>query len=100
MAGMYVAQLIFNDGTVNSQPVTVTITANPANQAPAVSAGPDQSITLPVSSVTLSGSATDDGLPNHTLTISWSVVSGLGTVTFSSPSTAVTQATFSAAGTY
>jgi RHS repeat-associated protein len=70
------------------------------NQAPVVNAGPNQTITLPTTSLILDGTATDDGLPNNTLTISWSKVSGPGTVTFSSPSTATTQATFSASGTY
>jgi RHS repeat-associated protein len=70
------------------------------NEAPVVSAGPNLTITLPTNSVTLNGSATDDGLPNNTLTISWTQVSGPGTATFSSPSTAVTQATFPVAGTY
>jgi len=95
MAGIYVVQLIVNDGTSNSQPVTVTITANP--QPPVVNAGPNQTITLPVNSVTLNGTATDNGAA---LTITWSVVSGPGPVTFSSPNTAVTNATFTSAGTY
>jgi len=70
------------------------------NAAPVVDAGPNQTITLPTNAVTLDGTATDDGLPNNTLTISWTKISGPGTVTFSRPSTASTQATFSAAGTY
>ena len=70
------------------------------NQAPVVDAGPGQTINLPANTVTLDGTATDDGLPNNTLTISWTKVSGPGTVTFSSPSTASTQATFSTFGTY
>jgi hypothetical protein len=70
------------------------------NQAPVVNAGPNQTVTLPTNSVMLVGTVTDDGLPNNTLTISWSKVSGPGTVTFSSPSTASTQATFPIAGTY
>ncbi|HEX7895364.1 MAG TPA: PKD domain-containing protein, partial [Terriglobales bacterium] len=100
VAGIYVAQLIVNDGTYNSQPVTVTITANAVNQAPIVNAGANQTSTLPANTVTLNGTATDDGLPNNTLTIAWSVVSGPGAVTFSNSSSAVTQATFSVAGTY
>src|SRR5208283_4334195 len=95
MAGVYVVQLIVNDGTSNSQPVTVTITANPL--PPVVNAGPNQTITLPVNSVTLNGNATDNGAA---LTITWSVVSGPGSVSFSSPNTAVTNAMFSSAGTY
>jgi RHS repeat-associated protein len=70
------------------------------SQPPVVDAGPNQTITLPVNTVTLNGSVADDDLPNDTLTISWTKVSGPGTVTFSSPSAAVSQATFSAAGVY
>jgi IgGFc binding protein/PKD domain len=95
MIGTYVVQLIVNDGTSSSAPVTTTITANA--QPPVVNAGPNQTITLPVNSVTLNGSATDNGVP---LTFTWSVVSGPGAVTFSNPSSAVTTATFGSAGTY
>jgi len=95
LIGTYVVQLIVNDGTSSSAPVTTTITANA--QPPVVNAGSNQTITLPVNSVTLNGSATDNGVP---LTFAWSVVSGPGTVTFSNPSSAVTTATFVSAGTY
>jgi RHS repeat-associated protein/uncharacterized repeat protein (TIGR01451 family) len=71
------------------------------NQAPVVSAGANQSVELPISTVTLTGSVTDDGLPlGGTITQQWSKLSGPGTVTFSSPTQLVTQATFSAPGTY
>lgn len=71
------------------------------NQPPSVNAGPDQTITLPVNTVNLVGTATDDGLPvGGALTVSWSRVSGPASVNFSNASTAVTTATFSAAGTY
>src|SRR5437879_13765109 len=70
------------------------------NQAPLVDAGPNQTITLPTNAVTLDGTATDDGLPNNTLTLSWTKVSGPGTVTFTAPSSASTGATFSVFGTY
>ncbi len=49
--GTYVAQLIVNDGVVNSQPSTVTISTN-AVQAPTANAGPNQSV-VPGSTVTL-----------------------------------------------
>jgi len=100
VAGAYVAQLIVNDGVYDSAPATVMITVNSPNQAPVVDAGQNQTITLPTNSVTLNGAVSDDGLPNNTLIISWTVVSGPGTVIFGDPSAAVTQATFSAAGTY
>ena len=71
-----------------------------ANRPPAVSAGPDQSITLPASAA-LSGTANDDGLPpGATLTTTWSQVSGPGTVTFGNASALTTSVSFSAAGTY
>ena len=58
-AGQYVAQLIVNDGTVNSLPDTVMITTTAVNMAPVANAGPDQ--TVPAgSTVQLDGSASKD----------------------------------------
>jgi hypothetical protein len=66
-----------------------------------VSAGPDQSITLPASA-SLDGTVTDDNLPNPpgTTTTTWTKVSGQGTVTFTNANAVDTTATFSTAGTY
>jgi len=36
-------------GNVSGPSNTVTVTVNPANQAPSVNAGPDQMVTLPAS---------------------------------------------------
>ncbi len=99
-AGLYVIQLIVNDGYVDSQPATMTVTANSTNQPPVVNAGPNQTTSLPTNFVTLNGTATDDGLPNGTLLIQWSQVSGPGSVTFSSPNQAATQANLPVVGTY
>lgn len=73
----------------------------PINQAPAVNAGPDQTITLPAMA-NLSGTASDDGLPSGTLITTWSLVSGPtgGTVVFGTPSALATTATFNVPGTY
>jgi hypothetical protein len=62
---------------------------NLVNSAPVINAGPDQSLvgsTLPIS-VLLSGTATDDGLPNPPgkLTLAWSQLSGPGQSAFTSP---------------
>jgi RHS repeat-associated protein len=101
VAGNYVAQLIVNDGKVDSAPSTVMIVVANPNKPPVVDAGPNQTITLPTSVVTLNGSVTDDGLPaSGVLTIAWSQISGPAPVVFSSPATAVTQATLGTAGTY
>ena len=99
VAGLYVVQLIVSNGQLNSSPVTTWVNAA-VDQPPVVSAGPNQSITLPVNRVTLDGSATGYGLPNHPLTVSWTQMSGPASVTLSSPNTAVTDAFFPAAGTY
>jgi hypothetical protein len=98
-AGTYVLRLSSTDGQLTGSD-DVQVAVNPApNQPPQVSAGPDQTITLPASA-SLSGTATDDGQPNGTLDISWTTVSGPGTVTFGTPNQASTTASFSDAGTY
>jgi hypothetical protein len=73
----------------------------PVNQPPATYVGLDISIRLP-NSASLVGIIQDDGLPvppGQTTSL-WSKISGPGTVTFSSPETTQTSATFSSAGTY
>jgi hypothetical protein len=75
-------------------------TLAPVNQPPVVSAGPDQAITLPAAA-TLNGTAIDDGVPAESaLLVSWSKVSGAGTVTFSTPTSLTTSASFSAPDVY
>ena len=101
-AGVYVLRLTADDGEYASHS-DVTIRVDPAanNQPPTVNAGAGQTISLPVDSVTLHGTVADDGLPfGSTLLITWSVVSGPGTVVFGSPNAAETSAQFTAAGTY
>ena len=71
------------------------------NAAPVVNAGYNQSVTLPASA-TLYGSANDDGIPTPpgALVLTWSKTSGPGTVSFGSPNSAVTTASFSSEGSY
>ncbi len=71
------------------------------NAAPVVSAGADQTITLPATA-SLTGSAADDGLPvpPGTLTTTWSRVSGPGTVAFADANALSTTASFSLPGIY
>ncbi len=69
------------------------------NKAPVVSAGSNATVTLD-GSVSLNGTVTDDGVPNSTCSVSWSKVSGPGTVTFAKSTATDTTAKFSAAGTY
>jgi parallel beta-helix repeat protein len=99
VAGAYVLRLTATDGALSAY-ANVAITVNAANQAPIVSAGPNQTITFPASA-TLNGTATDDGLPaGSTLTRAWSKASGPGTVTFGNVNAQSTTASFSVAGTY
>ena len=74
--------------------------ANIGNLAPSVDAGPDQTITLPSTSTTLSGVITDDGLPAGTVTATWRLVSGPGSATFGDPSNMATTVDFSTPGVY
>lgn len=74
--------------------------APPANTAPVVNAGVDQVIVMPTNSVTLSGTATDDGLPAGTLINTWSDLNSTGNVNFGEASLLNTTATFAAPGTY
>jgi hypothetical protein len=78
---------------------------NTGNSAPVVDAGKKQAVWLSggTASVALSATVSDDGLPNPpaSMTYSWTVVSGTGSVVFS-PSAIVTNpaATFTTAGDY
>jgi hypothetical protein len=71
VSGLYVAQLIVNDGHVSSAPVTVNITA--ANVAPVANAGSAQSVARGVA-VVLDGSASSDA-DHDAITYAWSFVS-------------------------
>jgi hypothetical protein len=101
VAGTYDIRLTASDGTLTSSAdAKITVSSPvPTNQPPVVNAGPNQTITAPAYA-NLTGTATDDGLPNGTLTALWIVVSGPGTVTFGNPTALTTPATFSSAGIY
>ncbi|MDD4348975.1 MAG: Ig-like domain-containing protein, partial [Opitutales bacterium] len=90
------------DGVEASAPATVTITVLPRNRAPVVDAGEDQSLTLDSPyTFTLSGSASDDGLPaGSTLSTTWTLVSGAGEATIAEASQLNTAVTVSIPGIY
>jgi RHS repeat-associated protein len=100
--GFYILDFAVDDSEYTAATVFY-VNVNPAatNQAPMVSAGPDQTISSPTDTATLNGSAADDGLPaGNSLSVLWTTVSGPGVVNFGTPNAAVTTAQFSAAGTY
>src|SRR5262249_17733570 len=98
--GTYILRLSASDSELSGSAemrVTVLLQNNP----PLVNAGQDQTITLPVNIVTLTGTATDDGMPaGSVLTTTWSVASGPGAVLFGDPNALSTTATFTAPGSY
>jgi RHS repeat-associated protein len=98
-AGNYVLRLTVSDGALTSSD-DVSVTVNPENHAPQVSAGNDQTIALP-NAVALSGTAADDGYPaGSSLSVSWTKISGGGTVTFTNAGSPATNASFSQPGVY
>ncbi|HEV2706799.1 MAG TPA: RHS repeat-associated core domain-containing protein [Pyrinomonadaceae bacterium] len=98
-AGVYVLRLTADDTELTGSD-DVRITVNGTNKAPVVNAGADQTVAHPTI-ITLGGSATDDGLPiDSTLHVTWSKVSGPGTVTFLNAAALKTNALFSAPGVY
>ena len=70
------------------------------NRAPKVNAGEDIATALPVKTVSLKGTVSDDGKPGTQITTEWSKVSGPGTVTFTNPTSLEADCTFSEAGVY
>jgi PA14 domain/Domain of unknown function (DUF1929) len=99
--GTYLLFVIDSEGVPSEGRIVRIEPAAAPNQAPIVSAGANRTVTLP-NSVLLTGTATDDGLPNPpgALTRNWTKVSGPGTVTFSAPTALSTTASFSASGSY
>jgi len=69
-AGQYTAQLVVNDGTVDSLPDTVMISTD--NTAPVANAGPDQTAAVG-STVTMNGTGSTDA-DGDALTYQWSFV--------------------------
>jgi RHS repeat-associated protein len=98
--GRYDLRLSATDGALSDEDVAV-VDVGQNNLPPVANAGPDKSTALPVNSVALDGTVSDDGFPaGAVLTASWEVVSGPGLVGFANAAAAATTATFSASGTY
>ncbi|MGG6237505.1 LamG-like jellyroll fold domain-containing protein [Nodosilinea sp. AN01ver1] len=96
-SGEYILRLTVSNGELTtSREVTIT-----ANQAPVVEAGLDQSIDFPALAE-LDGTVSDDGFPLRPgrVALTWSRVSGPGTVTFADANSDITTARFSQGGEY
>ena len=71
-----------------------------SQQAPVVYAGTNLTTQMPSAFLTLQGSVTDDGLPSGVTNVTWSQLSGAGTVTFGDIHVTNTTASFSTDSTY
>src|SRR6185369_12253241 len=94
-----IAQLIVNDGTVDSAPDTVTITTG--NTTPVADAGADQPGLFPGGIATVDGSASSDA-DGHALTYRWSLLSvpAGSTASLSDPAASAPWFTLDRAGQY
>jgi hypothetical protein len=92
----YVFSNVTADHTISA---AFTLISPPPNQAPAVNAGPDQTVTLP-STATLAPTVSDDGLPSSTLSYAWTQISGPQSAVFGSPTAKNSTVTFPVSGTY
>lgn len=99
-AGTYVFKLTVTDSGGASASDTMSIVVkNPANQAPIANAGTSKTITLPLDSIALDGSASSD--PDGTITnFSWAQVSGPSTAVMTNTSSSVATANTLLAGVY
>ena len=100
VTGIYTFELRVtdNNGAIDTDTIQITVNAASGNIAPTANAGADQSITLPVNTVILSGSGTDpDGTINA---YTWIKISGPASGTITNPTTAATSVTGLAAGIY
>lgn len=96
VAGTYVFTLTVTDNGSLTASDAVQVTVN-GNIPPVAMAGNDAAITLPVSSITLTGSGTDDVA---VVSYGWTKISGPSTYAIVSPSSATTDVTGMSAGTY
>ena len=99
--GVYIFQLTVTDdkGATASDEVNITVNAGPpGNKPPVADAGPDQTLTLPDNSITLTGTGKDtDGSIAQYL---WTKIAGPDAGTITTPDQATTTVTGLAEGSY
>ena len=96
--GVYKFSLTVKDTSGTSNTDTMQVTVNAANIPPVANAGSDQTITLPVSSISLGGSGTDaDGT---IASYQWTLVSGPSSATITNAAAASTAVSGLVQGVY
>ncbi|MEZ9199181.1 PKD domain-containing protein [Shewanella sp. 10N.286.54.B9] len=97
--GEYILRFSVNDNEfTSSDDITISVSAEQANQPPVANAGVDKSVSVGTT-LTLQGSFTDDG--NSTaVSQSWSQLSGPENISFSDPTLASPSVTFNSVGSY
>ncbi|AYB33172.1 PKD domain-containing protein [Chryseolinea soli] len=98
--GTYVFRLMVTDdkGATGSSTATITVLPATVNRAPFADAGPNQSLYLPATSTTLSGSGFDED--GTIQSYAWTQVSGPNTSVFGTPAAANTTLAGLVTGTY
>ncbi|XVJ66287.1 MAG: SGNH/GDSL hydrolase family protein [Lacibacter sp.] len=87
-----------DDGDTGRDTIKITISPIPPNQPPTVNAGNNQTITLPASSVTLNGTASDaDGT---VAAVQWTKINGPTSFSITAPNSLQTSVTGLVQGTY
>jgi len=98
-SGEYIAQLVVNDGQIDSAPDSVIITVNPANTPPVANPGEDRKVSLNAP-VVLDGSSSSDA-DNDVLSYLWSLEAPSGSLSIlNNPTAATPSFTPDSAGLY
>jgi hypothetical protein len=97
-SGATTITLVVSDGEARTS-ARFQVTVGRTNRAPLANAGPGQTL-LTTNTTVLNGTATDDLCPAEKLVTTWSVVSGVGSVTFSNPAALNTTVSFGRPGIY
>jgi len=97
--GSYTLRLTASDGVLQAEDDVLITVAGGDNRPPVVDAGVNQIVKLEDGAM-LSGTAQDDGLPDGTLTVTWSLAEGPGTAVFEDDRALQTTVTFSTKGFY
>ncbi|WP_193214050.1 PKD domain-containing protein [Luteolibacter marinus] len=98
-AGSYLFELVVSDGELSTSARTSLVVMPPGNVAPVLSMSP-AAPARPLETVTLSATASDDGLPANSLTYEWIQLSGPEIAFIADPLALETEVTFGSGGSY